>query len=121
MDVKFPYVPKKYLPDFIRGLWDGDGSFKIKKCKIIPSSLRVSFVSGSKDFVLSMIKIMEKQMPSIKPKFYIDNKNKKHKKYYRIYLNKKDSLRFGNFIYNGLSGLKMNRKYQLYRMVKNGE
>ena len=25
LDVKFPNVPKKYLPDFIRGLWDGDG------------------------------------------------------------------------------------------------
>ena len=26
LDMKFPCVPDKYLPDFIRGLWDGDGS-----------------------------------------------------------------------------------------------
>lgn len=53
LDIEFPYAPKEYLHDFIRGVFDGDGSvFYDNKCKI--KKLRTSFTSGSKNFIYKL-------------------------------------------------------------------
>jgi hypothetical protein len=52
LTMKFPDIPEEYMRHFIRGCWDGDGSFFINDGKI-----RASFVSGSKEF---MEKLVEK-------------------------------------------------------------
>ena len=49
----FPKIPKKYLPDFIRGCWDGDGCISYHK----GSGGYVSVLSsGSKAFIYSALK-----------------------------------------------------------------
>lgn len=50
LTVKFPNVPQEHLPDFIRGVFDGDGSVFFNKHSL-KFSLRSKFVSGSKDFI----------------------------------------------------------------------
>lgn len=60
LSITFPQVPGKYLPDFIRGCMDGDGSIGIYKCKnkkynktyLQPSCY---IVSASKSFIDDMI------------------------------------------------------------------
>lgn len=63
-NIKFPtMIPKKYLPDFIRGLWDGDGCIcwqKKEKCYVS------SFVSASKCFVYDLLGILRREILDFK-------------------------------------------------------
>lgn len=69
LTMKFPKVPEKFLPDFIRGCWDGDGSisFNLHK-KGTYYLIKSSFNSGSKSFTESMSKILNDR--GIKNKIY---------------------------------------------------
>ena len=50
LTIQFPDVPDAFLIDFIRGVFDGDGSvFFEKRSPELP--IRASFVSGSKSFI----------------------------------------------------------------------
>ncbi len=52
LTVKFPKVPKKYLRDFIRGCWDGDGCLCIYTSKERSSQRIYSYLaSASRDFI----------------------------------------------------------------------
>ena len=46
--VKMPPVPQEFLADFVRGVFEGDGSYVIDKRN---QHLRLSLASGSKDFI----------------------------------------------------------------------
>ena len=50
LTMKFPDIPKEYMRHFVRGWWDGDGSFFLNDGKI-----RASFVSGSKEFMEKLV------------------------------------------------------------------
>ncbi|UZE93329.1 MAG: hypothetical protein ACKKMV_01290 [Candidatus Nealsonbacteria bacterium] len=57
--MKFPKVPFQYLPDFIRGYFDGDGSvfyttYIHSKNKKLRRELRSNFTSGNKEFLESL-------------------------------------------------------------------
>ncbi|MDO8632953.1 MAG: LAGLIDADG family homing endonuclease [Candidatus Wildermuthbacteria bacterium] len=51
--IKSVMVPKYYFPDFLRGLFDGDGTFYTFWDKRWPNSFgfKLSFASASKDFI----------------------------------------------------------------------
>ena len=55
--IAFPKIPNEYMRDFIRGCWDGDGSFYYEKK--YPDKLRSHYVSGSKNFVKDMAKQLQ--------------------------------------------------------------
>ena len=58
LSVKFPEISEKLMPDFIRGIFDGDGCVYIGKTKsnnIIYEYLNVSFTTGSIDFANGLI------------------------------------------------------------------
>jgi hypothetical protein len=108
LDVKFPKIPKKYLPDFIRGLWDGDGSIvRDKNRKQLYNS---NYVSGSKELALGLYRILKKNIPYLKGSF-VSKKNE-----YRVIFSKNDSIRLKNFMYQEpLDGkLMLKRKYELF-------
>ena len=50
LTLKFPEIPPPYVRHFIRGCWDGDGSFHYESGKF-----GASFVSGSLKFIESML------------------------------------------------------------------
>lgn len=59
LTIKFPNIPQIFLPDFVRGYFDGDGCVylersKGKKQKLILRRLRVIFTSGSEEFLKSL-------------------------------------------------------------------
>jgi hypothetical protein len=53
LDIKFPVLPKDLYSHFIRGYFDGDGSIFLAK-----DGWRVNFVSGSRDFMHSLEKLL---------------------------------------------------------------
>ena len=65
LTMKFPKVPKKFLPEFVRGYFDGDGCVHIEKGRgsagnIILKRLRVLFTSGSRRFLVELLGALEK-------------------------------------------------------------
>lgn len=56
LTIKFPSIPKKYLSQFVRGYFDGDGCVRIdmkkgKRQSLILNKLCTVFTSGSKEFL----------------------------------------------------------------------
>jgi predicted DNA-binding protein YlxM (UPF0122 family) len=95
--VEFPKVPDKFLSDFIRGVFDGDGSvFFESRSKKFP--LRVSFTSGSKKFITALEDILHTQAGVSKRTIY--KLHRKNTSYYIRYCHK-DSLKFFAYIYAG--------------------
>lgn len=50
-DIKFPNIPKEFLGDFIRGVFEGDGSIGLREPYKSP---KINFCSGSRDFIIGL-------------------------------------------------------------------
>ena len=55
LTIQFPTMPGPLLRHFIRGCWDGDGSVYLDSAS---GTVCASFVSGSYDFVLGMLRVL---------------------------------------------------------------
>ena len=89
--MQFPEVPNKYLPDFIRGYFDGDGSVGIYF-----GAIKTSIVCSSILFVEKLAELLE----SVGIGFSIQTLfNKSGTTSRAIIMNVKDSLSFYRFIY----------------------
>ena len=65
--ITFPQVPIRFLRDFIRGYFDGDGSvffveYTRTKDKKLTRELRTNFTSGSRKFLESLMVILNKKL-----------------------------------------------------------
>ena len=65
--IDFPTIPKKFLPDFIRGYFDGDGSvFFVEyirtKDKRQTRELRTNFTSGSRKLIEGIMKTLHREL-----------------------------------------------------------
>lgn len=99
LTLKFPHIPNKYLPHFVRGYFDGDGNvnatryFRKNRGKM-SSVISSGFTSGSREFLKKLFnKLKELRIVSGGTLFY-------HEKGYRLYFSIKDSLRLYKFIYS---------------------
>jgi len=109
LDIKFPKVPQKYLPDFVRGLWDGDGSiYRVKQRKTYQSE----YTSGSNDFVSGLYCALKKSIPKLKGRVYSKSRDND----YALIFSKNDTVRLKFFMYpESLEGkLMLKRKYDLF-------
>jgi hypothetical protein len=72
LDVEFPDVPKKYLPDFIRGYFDGDGTISEGRMSKNGSycGYKAAICSGSKGFISKFKNILEENIPGISIIYY---------------------------------------------------
>jgi hypothetical protein len=121
LDVKFPKVPKKYLPDFIRGLWDGDGSVSSNKKN---KNYEASLVSGSKIFINQLYRTLKNSISHFgarvntscdkKGKQICGRILKKDSVCYYIKLSANNVKRLRDFLYRNKNGLKMIRKYKKF-------
>lgn len=103
--IKFPSIPQKYVCDFIRGYWDGDGT--IIKGKV---SYYSKIVSSSHDLIYGLKTSLESNIKNIKATISIANK-----KYYILRLNGKNTKRLYKFMYPHKTSLKLERKWQLFK------
>lgn len=127
LDCKFPHIPKKYLPDFIRGHFDGDGSIYggISLKSKISHGYQASVCSGSKKFILQLKKTLEDNISGIHILFYkririgserdIDGRVLKNDSTIYILSFSPNNLRkLRDFMYSTPSDLKMLRKYKMF-------
>lgn len=111
LKVTFPQVPQEYLSEFIRGVFDGDGSIYFdKRSKNCP--IRTGFYSGSKDF----IEKLEDNLTELgMPKRKISQQKTKNGIYYGIRYGHENSLKLYGILYkNAQNRLFLERKYNRF-------
>lgn len=68
LSIQFPKIPTKYLHDFIRGYFDGDGCVHLKKSvkkvrpRILAKKLLIIFTSGSENFLKSLCDVLHTKL-----------------------------------------------------------
>lgn len=100
--IQFPkHIPDEFMPDFIRGVFDGDGHIhnqerKYKNQNKIFRYAKISIVSGSKDFIKDLHEYLLSK--GINSSFVETIKQKKFKVYY-AYIDGNEPIKFINYIY----------------------
>lgn len=101
----FPNIPEKFLADFVRGAWDGDGCiWKHKK------SYLSSIVSGSKTFIDGLYKRL---LPHVAGKVYNRKTQIGTIRHDLVFSTNKTRI-LRDFIYNGHSTLCLERKRKMF-------
>lgn len=96
--LKFPDVPTEYLPDFIRGYFDGDGCIMTLKGNRVNSA----FTSGSKEFLDCLLEILKRDASVLGGSYDPSSKS--------LRFGKKDSIKIGEYIYQNSPELFLERK-----------
>lgn len=109
--MSFPKIPKKYLNNFIRGYFDGDGGiwFGLKNKKQSSTTFIIStyFTSGSKKFLIHLRKIL-------KNKGLVGGSLVNKKRGFELKYSIKDSLLLYKIMYNSKCALFLNRKKDIF-------
>jgi len=112
LTVKFPQIPEKYLVDFIRGVFDGDGSVFFDKRRL-KFPLQTNFVSGSEAFIEGLQKTLEEHLGM--PKRIIYKQKTKNGWSHKLVYAHKDSIKLFDILYkNAQNGLFLERKYNRF-------
>lgn len=111
LTVKFPDVPEAFLADFIRGIFDGDGSvFFDKRRPNFP--LRSKFISSSANFIDGLQESLEFLGM---PKRTIYRQKTKNGWSYMFMFDHKDSIKLFDILYKNVqNGLFLDRKYKRF-------
>lgn len=109
LTIDFPKnIPLLYTSDFVRGVFDGDGSIFFTKQK----NYHVCITSGSFKFISKLSSVLKDN--NISPSIYTDNRGNKN---YNITIFKKsnnDIKNFADYIYRN-NGIKLTRKYNIFQ------
>ena len=103
-DIQFPQVPEEYLPDFIRGYFDGDGSVMSLK----NNRLNSAFTCGSKQFLDDLLKILKDKAGIEGGSYDISSKS--------LRFGKRDTLKLGDYIYKNNPELFVLRKRKKFNL-----
>lgn len=101
-DVDFPFVPDEFLPDFIRGYFDGDGCVMNLK----NNRLNSAFTSGSEKFRNKLLQILRDKAGVEGGSF---------DKQASIRFGKKDTIKIGKYIYQNNPQMFLLRKYNKFK------
>lgn len=101
--VLFPSVPKEYLPDFIRGYFDGDGCIMRLKNNRVNSA----FTCGNKQFLDDLLVIL-KEEAGVQGGSYDASSMSLH-------FGKKDTFKIGEYMYKNNPELFLLRKREKFK------
>ena len=117
LTILFPKVPNSFLPHFIRGVFDGDGSVYLNP-RSKRSPLLVSFVSGSKAFIIDLERNLHLNAGLSKRNIY---ERLQKNMLYHIRYSHQDSLKFFDYIYKDADeSIRLERKYQKFIVGRKG-
>jgi len=102
-------IPKKYVGDYVRGVFDGDGWITVRPGK--RKGLGFGLCSASKQFILD-IKKLSGDIGNIRCRIYKNKANRKPQ-YYFENSNNKDAIKFRNLIYKN-PGFSLKRKKNIF-------
>ncbi len=116
LTAKFPYIPKKYLKDFVRGYFDGDGCVHIEMAKgklkeKIIKRLVVVFTSGSEEFLNGLLSAIQKNTGIKNGRVYTSNRS------FQLRYTTADSVDLFKFIYKNTKkqDLFLKRKFKKFQ------
>ncbi len=100
LTVKFPKIPKKYLPSFILGYFDGDGCVRVARSKnkngtITIKKLSTVFTCGSELFLKRLAKNIKENTKIKHVKVYNGHRS------YMLAYSSADSIELFKFLYGG--------------------
>lgn len=93
--LRFPSLPNKLIPHFIRGYFDGNGSISISKNR--PNLRRIEICSRSKHFLLQIKELIETK--GINCPIYREKTNKVLPLYVLEWINSKDVIDIRDYFY----------------------
>lgn len=114
LTVTFPSVPRKFLADFIRGYFDGDGCAHLSMAKGITQKkiikrLCVTFTSGSFDFLKKLCHTLKTELPLQQDKIYKGSRS------FQLKYSTGDSVEIFKFMYgSGGKELRLERKFKVF-------
>jgi len=110
----FPKLEDQFMPHFVRGLIDSDGSFYITKRLKRKDVLTFAFGSCSYDLVNDMLDLFVSNI-RINNAAISKSKTKANNPFYSIkWRNKKDPLAIGQWIYKESNNLRGERKFSIW-------
>ncbi len=116
--MRFPYLPKKYIGDFVRGYFDGDGNVWSgtihKQRKTSHTTLQLAFTSASHYFLEGLLDLLHQ----IGVKGGSIRKSKLGE-YSRLSFGAADALTIYKIMYNGPHKLYLPRKKQVFEKFVN--
>lgn len=98
LTVKFPQVPKDFLPDFIRGYFDGNGCVM----RLKGNRLNSAFTCGSKSFSKSLLRLLKEEAGITRGSFDDSCMSLKFGKH--------DTIKLGKYMYQNNPELYLKRK-----------
>lgn len=106
LTIEMPYIPKDYIRDFVRGVFEGDGCISFKS----PTSPVIAFASGSEKFLIGLGEAIERQTGL---KIYVSSD--KRGTYRLVYGSINAVKELFHYMYEGVpSELILRRKYDLF-------
>lgn len=107
--MRLPKIPEQFLPDYIRGYFDGDGNVWIghvnKKRRVPTKVMQVAFTSGSKNFLKDLLIVFHDL--GLKGGAIYTSKTKH---FSRLSLSTIDALKLAEIMYNNAPKLYLERK-----------
>ncbi len=99
LTVKFPQIPDKFLSNFVRGYFDGDGCVMIQQAKgkiqkVIIKKLNIVFTCGSRDFLEKLAERLKESFETKQLNVYNGHKS------FMLSYSTEDSIKIFKFIYN---------------------
>jgi len=111
LDLTFPKnIPNEFVPDFIRGYFDGDGCINYHSNM---KAFRTTFVCGCKEFLEEIHKRLKLIDQTLKGQLSFQQND--HNGIYHLTFYKHDTLKFANIIYSNPNSLYLKRKYDGFK------
>lgn len=121
--LKFPTLPEEFIPYFIRGVFEGDGSISVGRTKKGHLEQSITFCGASIEFMKKIKEIVEsviggdRKLSNVKD-YNQNNDIDKNDFYIYTFGGREDVIKFGDWIYSG-KFFCMERKYKKLEIIKN--
>ena len=104
LTMKFPIIDNRYLPDFVRGYFDGDGCVYVEKQK----RLRIIFTSGSYKFLETLCSKLKNELALRQTKIYNSRRS------YQLSYSTNDAQKIYRYMYLPHTRLYLTRKKRVF-------